>query len=731
MSALGRSARLFALLSAVACAGALSACTAGGPAKDPHALGVTPAAVSEEEFGRKLVDSLARKGAAEERPQLLLGVVRRQMLHAKERFARGAAERGTKSLLGGLYLLGEQDRVAGAVDAETKLAIDGAISKLSARGDLGRTRVLLALRKAIATPAEAKEIAEHAAALETFQNETLTGRAMERAGDAQRAKVAQALIDPPSIPAAIEATSRWIDQAIEENVRFQQTGKRPPPEEATEIVRALESGGMTVVALSLRYGDVEPTMQRVAQSSARLVLEPDFFAELNDAFKRDDAQSFRDLYDAFIEQAGARAGSDVGLDQELFDVAKLTLLVEAYRRDTKHVATAVELAQALSVFGMSEATPVLMDDALGDDAAPADVVRALRLVGDTVESDARADDLAGAARTIAASQPLLSKAKKLLGREHLGGVADLRYAMASELLRGGYVGVAEPLIAEALEESPRASGYLIHAQLKRQSDAPGDALADAGKASQLAADPLDLAEARLLEFELHRDAGRSAEAGKALAAAFASAAPLAGDKKAGAKALRAQRTLGRVLTAYGDRDGARKAWKSALDLALGERPALGATMLDAIASGLVLGDVEAMRAALRRGVDGGAAQDDVVYGALWLTLTEKQLGVKPDEMERDLLDAASGSSSWIGQLAAWSQGRTSDAELGLRAPNEAARVEASFYAALGKRASGGKVDEALRSVAKSAVIHLLEVRIARDLLAPPPAYGKPVAAKSP
>lgn len=719
----------FALL---ASAMPLAACSGGLGAHSPDAAQhVVPAPVSDEEFGRRLVDQLADKPAPEERRKLRLGLVRRQLLHAGARFAEGAAERGTTSVLGGLALLAEGDHAADAVDAETKVAIDGAIAKLSARGDIGRTRFLFALRRAVATPAELKEIDAHAAALERFQVETLTGHAMEKAGDAQRTATAQALVDHAALGAAVDRTSEFIDRAVEENVRYQQTNKRPTPEEAAEIIRALESGGLVVVALSLRWGSVEDAIVRVGQSSARLVLEPDFFAELNDAFRRDDAQSFRDLYDGFVDQAGGRAGSDVGLEQELYDAARLALLAHAYRRDPHDLPTAHELARLLSLLGMSEATPVLMEDALSPTSKPAEVARALRLVGETVERDAKLGDLPGAARTVGAAGPLLAKAKTLLGAAQVGGLADLRFQLAATLVKGGFVTQAEALLTTALEESPRAAGYLQRAQLARQRGALRDALADAAKARAAASDPLDSADARLVEFELFRELGQASEASAALGEGLKLAEGVVAEKSAPApRRTRALRATGRARAAYGDRAGARKSFVKALEAAAGDRAQLGGALLDAMSAELVLGDVDAMRALMAQAVAAGAPQEDLVYAAVWLSLAAKQRGVPADEGAVELLEGASGLGTWIGQLAAWSLGKLDDAALTARATSAPARVEASFYVALARRAGGRQVDSELRDVAKSSIINLLEVRMARELLAPVASYGEPHAMKA-
>lgn len=60
-----------------------------------------------------------------------------------------------------------------------------------------------------------------------------------------------------------------------------------------------------------------------------------------------------------------------------------------------------------------------------------------------------------------------------------------------------------------------------------------------------------------------------------------------------------------------------------------------------------------------------------------------------------------------------------DGELLSAAQNTAQRIEAIFYTAMQKRAAGDpSANDKLREVAKSPVIDLLEVNLAREMLAP-------------
>jgi hypothetical protein len=88
-----------------------------------------------------------------------------------------------------------------------------------------------------------------------------------------------------------------------------------------------------------------------------------------------------------------------------------------------------------------------------------------------------------------------------------------------------------------------------------------------------------------------------------------------------------------------------------------------------------------------------------------------------------MIDEASG---WPARLRAWARGKLTDAELTGLARDAAERTEARFYTALSDVSpSMPQAKVALRDVARSGAIDLIEVTIARDLLAPPSAYVLP------
>ena len=129
-------------------------------------------------------------------------------------------------------------------------------------------------------------------------------------------------------------------------------------------------------------------------------------------------------------------------------------------------------------------------------------------------------------------------------------------------------------------------------------------------------------------------------------------------------------------------------------------------------------DLPAARAALKRGLDGDVSDEDLVYGGLWVSLLERELKATSDGIVGRALRSGQ-KRAWTGKLAAWAAGTLSDAGLSTAASSASQRVEAAFYTAMALKVAGDPTaQERLRAVAGAPVIDLLEVQIARDLVAP-------------
>lgn len=682
--------------------------------------------VGDDQFAQALHTLLRDGSPSDERLSLLAGVVRRQLLHAAERFERGEAERGEQTVRGALYLvrLGEGRREM--IDGAGVRALIGAVGRVSPRGEEGSAAALLSMLRASLPPGsrEHVEVEEHLAALARWQRDTRTGSPIEQLGAIERAAVQRSLFDPSAaaLGEATRALSRWIDKAIEHNIAFRQTGKRPTREEAVEASRALEAGAATLVGVYLRHGNALAALEAIEQTSARRVIRPGFYARLQEAAEDDTARAWRELFVAFSEES-ERAGGEIGIDFDVLRAGLWGIGVETYRRDPADFDVARVMARSLVALGMSEAAPLVLAGALGDKPPPERLSSALGLTMEAIREEAATEDTQAARRIMSAAAPIMKLADDPAMRGQIQpSAAQMRFLMASVELRAGDLAGARPLLEAAVEEDPSAAGYTMLAVLERQAQNAEAALAHVERASappfkRLAL--LDVADANLLAFEIHRESGAKDQAKRALDSALSSV--LAARERGvpvSAKA-RAERLLGRILDNYGDPLGASRAMDRALAIAEHDRPTLSITMLEAIGHALIQEDVELARAALWRGLDAGVDEEDLVYGGLWVLLLERQLGLTSDGAALRALEAPRDRSTWTAKLAAWARGELSDAELGESAQNESQRVEAAFYSAMARRIAGDPAaSEALRDVSRSSIIDLVEVHLAREMTAP-------------
>jgi hypothetical protein len=146
---------------------------------------------------------------------------------------------------------------------------------------------------------------------------------------------------------------------------------------------------------------------------------------------------------------------------------------------------------------------------------------------------------------------------------------------------------------------------------------------------------------------------------------------------------------------------------------------LTANLLDASRRALVTSDLTAGRLALRRALDADLGAQDLVYVALWTRLLHERLGAASDGTVEEALAGIPRNGSWVSALRDWARGALTDEALLHRASSEVERVEAQFYAVVRShfRKQTSSTRAALSQVAQSRAIELIEVRIARELLA--------------
>jgi tetratricopeptide (TPR) repeat protein len=668
---------------------------------------------------------------------LLTGTVARALVHANERFATHHGDRGLASVIGAMYLVrsGEfrQEMIADRADA-----LGGALAVVAGEGDEGRSMALLNLRKTVvpAQSAERRDADEHLQALDGWMKDTLRGSSLEIYGRQERVAVARLLLEPTTeaMTAARDATLRWIDRAIKFQEERSTAFGRPKREEAMEAFRAFRSGAETLAAIYLRSGDASGAFNELERTSLRK-MAPALYDRLQATANGGGSRAWRDLL-AWLwnpdrrddEQLDSRDDPELSIDQGLLKAALWGTAVEAYRRDPTHVDVNMMLAALLVQLGLPETAPIVLADAVVPRPDPATLSGSLGFVLQEIEREDEADDTATARRVFAAADPLLVLASRPEWKGRLDpSPARIRLVMGALETRAGNLAAARPLLEAASSVEPSAEALITLASIDRQSGKPQAALAALARAletSEARQSPMAAGEAHLSSFEIQRELGAADKARSALSKALGIA--LDARKRANSPAARAhaERLLARVLDRFSDTAGAARATERAYEASGNDKHELAATVLDATARAFLRHDDSAARKAVSRGLSADLGDDDIVYAALWLQLLYREMKVKPDGSAARALASVKDDGRWSGRLASWGLGKLKDQELLASARTLAQKTEAAFYIAIAQRIAGDVTggNAGLKQVSQSPAIDLVEVQLARDLLAGPARY---------
>lgn len=691
-----------------------------GP-RNPSAEGpINPAKISDAQFAESTYRVLLSGEEDSQRLDLLAGVVRHQLARAQKRFRtnRGA---GLAALTGGLYLLrsGElrQQMLEGAAPA-----LSAGASEVARVGDEGRSLALYTmLRSVLKEGAEKKDVDSHLAALSRW-TATAGNGPMQSAGTLQRTAANRSLLEtnPETLKQAREATVAWIHRGLEFNASETPIRSNFEREEAIEAYRSVRAGGATLVALYLRHGDAKGALDALENGDLTRIVPPGLTERLERAASDDDPEAWGDLYRLF-ESSEDMNRPETSIDGALSRAAAWGTAVELFRAEPKSMRGAAPLSAQLVEYGMAEAAPLVLAPALGEKPSIDELSWGMALVLRAIITEDEIGDLPAARRTFANAKPILTVAgeKEYAGRLR-PSAGRLYYVMAALETRAGELGRALPHVEAAVKTEPSQAAYSMLAAIQRQRGDTQRALSTLDQLVALAKRAGDRAaesEASLTQYEIYRDKGDAAQAQASLTRALKGALDARQQARGSAEQARAERILAHVLEHFGAAQGARRATDRAYEASRSDARQLTATLLDAARRALVLGDLNAARKAVHEGVEAGLENEDLVYIALWLRLVEIQQGVPSDGTVEEALANIDEDSGWPAKLAAWARGKLGDSELTAAARSRVQKTEAEFYVAMSHRKKNGQVLPKLEEVAGSQAIELVEVAIARDLVA--------------
>jgi cellulose synthase operon protein C len=668
------------------------------------------------------------------RTALLAGVIGRQLAHAKDQFDARQNERGMASVTGALYLLraGEfhPSLIAGGADA-LKMAID----VVAPRGDEGRAAALLAIRSTLLAPgtAERKDNDEHIAALSTWMRETRKDGSLGSLGGEQRVLAQRSLLEPTTeaLGRARQTTVRWIEASTKAWQDVTTSSTRLKRDDALETFRAMRSGAETLVALRLRHGDAAGALADVEGNAAGKIIARGLYERLVRVANGGDAIAYRDLL-SWLWSPGRRENPvqlpipsddpDLAVEPGVLRSALWGTALEAYRIDPMLSDINAALATLLVQLGMPEAAPLVLADAVVSHPDVAELSESLGAVLQSIVREEEAEDTASARRIYAASEPLLSlAARPELKNSIEPTAARVRAVMGSIETRAGNLAAARPLLESAAAAEASVDALVSLASIDRQARRADKALEHlllAATTAEAKTNPITRGEVFLRMTDIREDMQAQDKARADLAQALDAALDARQRAATVTTKSHAERLLARVLDRYADGAGVARAIERAFAAADQNKLECTATMLEAARESFVRRDPAAGRAAVRRGLSMGLRDDDLVYAALWLLLTEKDMKIAPDGTAARALAGIQDDGRWPSRLAAWGLGKLKDSDLASGARTLGQKTEASFYSAVARRIAGDSpsANTVLAEVANSVTVDLIEVDLARALL---------------
>jgi tetratricopeptide (TPR) repeat protein len=685
---------------------------------------VNPVPVSDEEFGPSTRQVLETGGYQQARLDLLAGVVRRQLARAVKRFDGGHLEAGMAALTGALYLLRAGEHRAAMLTDGTS-ALQAAATEVARAGDEGRALALYKmLETALPAGQQRSDVQAHLAALRQWTAATSNSGPMQAVSARQQAAVDRSLFEAtlPALKAARQATLDWIRRALTAGNLERPITSNFERDEAIHAYRAIHAGGATLVALHLRHGDAVGAYSTIEQQDMSRIVPPVLLDPVERAAMDNDPVAWAELFQLY-NAAEDLDQPQTAIDPKLARAAAWGAAVELYRTGPSSFNRAMPLATLLLDYGMAEVAPLVLAGTLGERPRARDLGLCTHLVLRAIIAEDEIGQLPAARRTFEAAAPILTAAERgKLSRKVHPSVVRLRYVMGALETRAGELSRARPHIEAVARADPNPDALSLLAAIDRQQGKTEAALTSLRQIitmARLGGDRSSETEAWLSSYEIYRTQGQSEKAKRALHSALEAALLARSLTRNTPAQARTERLLARVLEQYGDNPGARRATDRAYDASASDLTQLTATVLDASRRALARGDLQAGREAVRRALEAGLPDEDLVYVALWLKLLEQRLGLPGDGTVEEALAAVQSGRGWTAKLRAWGRGKLDDAGLLEAAKSRVERTEALFYTGMSQHAAGGG-DVALRTlrdVASSEAIELVEVAIARDLLA--------------
>ncbi len=695
----------------------------------PEATSIEPVTVDADGFAAATLTVLEHPAPSPRRLGTLVAVVQQQLDRATAHFEHDQEEMGLAALRGAVYLV-RAGELRSEMLAGRSAALRYAAAAFARLGNEGQADALYSLLvERLPAGPEKTDAGEHLAALRRWQQDTRRPGSMQARAASQQAALQQALLDPSA--AALERarteTLAWTEQALTFGAEQVPPQSHFEQDEALEAFRAIRTAPLTLVALYLRQGDAQGALSALDDENVARITAPGLRQRVESAALENDPEAWAELFRLF-ESADPEEEAGASVDPDLARAAAWGAAIELYRSEPETFRAAMPICTLLLEHGMGEVAPLVLERALERSEQAREASWAMRFVLETIRQAESLGDLAAARRTFAHADALLQlSARPAYAGRVTPSASRLHFFMGAIEAGAGELTRAHPLLTKAVELEPTADALRLLASIDRQRREFKAALGSLDRVIELTrttGDASAQAESHLLRFELLREMGDTRAAEESLESALMLGLGARTSAQSGQDLAVAERVLGRTLEHYDERDAGRRAAKRAYEASRNDVRQMTETVLDSSRRALTLGDLRAARDSVHRAVSADLADEDTVYAALWLKLLERRLDVVSDGTAEEALSQIDSNNGWVSKLTAWGRGKLSAQDLLSQAGSRVERVEATFYAAMSTPGDERAVEK-LREVALSEAIQLVEVTIARDLLASRSKLPKP------
>lgn len=689
----------------------------------PVADGAEAPVIAGERFAQAAQQALATADRGQAAKLRLAGVVRHQLDRARELFAHGHEKAAEDVLTGALLLLQNDDAVVPALRGQSEALLEGA-HHAARIGDSGRAEALYRrAREFDARPTIQADIDEHLEAIRQFGLAD-TNSPLKALGEKARHDLSFSLIEPSAIPFANaeEAVVAWIQAAVSRvSSGEEQSLDDEDREEAMETYRAIRTGAPALMALSLRHASPGRVVATLKENDLARALPEDIRRLLVDAEKRNSPRAWLSLFQ-LLDEARRRADEPQALPPYAADAGALWAAIGLYRSGSPDYEHVMPLAMLLAEFGMPEVSARVLAQAANSETSAEAIAWSVSLVMRSMLELGETDQIAAARRAFAEARPLLVflEASPATAR----GSGAPHDVMAALEIRAGFPDRALVLLQAATKKRAPTETWLRLAEVARQQgrvDIARSALDEVTERSQKSGDLLLEARAAELTYEIESDQNEALRAATALEVSLRRTLTAQQMKLAELPEATTYRLLGRILERYGRLRESRACFERALEASRASAEELSTTLTEMARSALTSGDLRLARRATEAAQQFNLPSQDLIYITLWQTLLEQRLAQKHDPLPGRLLTEATDAEGWAATLRQFALGQLDVDALSSAARTLPERAEAKFYRAL-SLAPGAQAAE-LEQVAHGPAIDLVEVRIARDLLAK--ASGRP------